>query len=298
MQASVCVEIVGGLANQMFQYATGRSLALHLSCPLKLDLSTFQTYADWPYQLDIFDIDAEVVSQEELRQFVRKKTKLEWQVERYILRRRDAARWEGVFDERGFGFDPELYAQTPPIFLRGYWQSPKYFAHQREELLRIFTPKTPLSPNARETMRQIAGGTAVSIHVRRGDYVRRADVAQVHGTCSLDYYRRAVGLIRRLYADARFYVFSDDPQYVRDSFDFCPNYSLVGGNDDKPHEDMLLMSRCRHHIIANSSFSWWGAWLNRQPDKTVIAPRRWFSDEKLHRTFTYDLYPEEWITLE
>lgn len=294
--AAVYVEIFGGLANQMFQYAAGRSLADRLGCPLKLDLSAFRTLEKRPYQLDRFGVKEAAAPDSELAPLKSRKGR----IQRFLRRlngQRGSALLEAVFAEPDWHYSPELFEQRPPVVLRGYWQSPRYFAHLRDDLLRIFTLVDGLSSYSQAMRQQITETPAVSIHVRRGDYVANPEAAKVHGTCSLDYYRRAVDLMVRLHPDARFYIFSDDIPFVREAFDFCPNRTIVDGNQGAAAEDMMLMRACNHHIIANSSFSWWGAWLCEAPGKTVIMPRRWFSEESLLRTYTFDLYPDEWLSL-
>lgn len=294
---AVYVQILGGLGNQMFQYAAGRSLAARLGCPLKLDLTAMAAYEKWPYHLDRFRIDVPIAPGHELDRLFPEKSRMKRLVEKRILGLRDASRREGVFRESCLHYIPEFFAQNPPVLLTGYWGSPRYFSSLRDELLEAFTLKNPLSPRGQRILQAMRETNAVSIHVRRGDYVNDSNVNRIHGTCSLDYYRRASSLVRRVQNDARFFIFSDDPEYIRARFDFCPGYRLVEGNFDVPAEDMFLMSRCRHHIIANSTFSWWGAWLNPGPDSIVIAPRRWYSDATLRRTFAYDIYPDDWITM-
>jgi len=294
---AVYVQILGGLANQMFQYAAGRSLADRLRCPLKLDLTGFRTYERWPYRLDLFPIEDPVAPAAELEYLFPRKSPLKRFIEKRILGRRNQPRNEGVFQEPHWHFTPDLFAQRPPVWLHGYWQSSKYFDSIRAYLLDTFVMRAPVSDPSRAVLRRMQDTMSVSVHVRRGDYVRDPHVSRIHGTCSIEYYRRAISLMRSLHGDVTFFVFSDDPDYVRSRFEFCPGYHLVEGNCDVPVEDLFLMSRCRHHIVANSSFSWWGAWLNPGSDKTVIAPRRWFSDETLQHTFTYDLYPDGWITI-
>lgn len=296
-ESAIYVEICGGLANQMFQYAAGRALADHLGQPLRLDLSAFRSYETWPYQLDLFQLRAEPAEDGEVAPLKRRKGRLQ----RFALRcagHRGGRLLRKVFREPHWHFTPELFDQAAPILLQGYWQSPRYFDHLRDELLQTFTLRQPLSSYSQGMQRQISAETAVSIHVRRGDYVANSSAAKVHGACDLDYYRRAVDLMSRLDPDARYFIFSDDIAFVRETFDFCPNRVIVDGNQDAGHEDMSLMRGCNHHIIANSSFSWWGAWLGEHSDKTVIAPRKWFAEEVLHQRYTFDLYPEDWITLD
>lgn len=294
---AVYVEICGGLANQMFQYAAGRALAVHLHSPLKLDLSAFRSYETWPYQLDLFPLCAEPAEDGDVAPLRKRKGRLQ----RLVLKcagQRGGKLHRGVFREPHWHFAPELFEQSVPILLQGHWQSPRYFDNLRDELLQTFTLTDRLSSYSQHMQRQISAAPAVAIHVRRGDYVANPGAAKVHGVCDLDYYRRAVDLTSRLAPESRYFIFSDDVAFVRGAFDFCLNRVIVDGNQNAGYEDMMLMRACTHHIIANSSFSWWGAWLGEHPGKTVIAPRKWFADDVLRTRYTFDMYPEEWITLD
>ncbi|MBS1565210.1 MAG: alpha-1,2-fucosyltransferase, partial [Bacteroidetes bacterium] len=136
---------------------------------------------------------------------------------------------------------------------------------------------------------------AVSLHIRRGDYVTVAHTNQLHGTCSIDYYQRAAELIADVSPDPVFYIFSDDIAWVRENLQLPFPIVFVEGNDEAhAYEDMRLMSRCRHHILANSSFSWWGAWLNGRPDKIVVAPQKWMNNDSI---VPKDLIPVSWKRL-
>ena len=142
---------------------------------------------------------------------------------------------------------------------------------------------------------EIAACNAVSLHVRRGDYAADPVVTSMHGLCPLDYYDRAVEYVLGRVSDPAFFLFSDDPDWVREHLKLRGSVSVVDHNGpDSGSEDLRLMSLCRHHIIANSTFSWWGAWLDPRPDKLVIAPKRWFADESLD---TSDLLPAGWVKL-
>lgn len=292
----VFARIVGGIGNQMFQYAAGRALARHLGCPLKLDLSAFRSYKLRAYELDSFRLTESVASAEELAVLKR----------RARIAKLLCGRWLGgtfpallgpVFKEPHLHFTPELFDMAPPVLLRGYWQSPRYFADLRDELSGVFQPKGPLSPYSQEMLARIAAAPAVSVHVRRGDYLTNPSAAKTIGVLDIAYYRRSIELMTRLVPEAHFFIFSDDIPYVRQALDFCPNWTLVDGNHGDGFQDMMVMRACDHHIIANSSFSWWSAWLGTNERKTVIAPRKWFTEEGLRTISTRDRYPEEWITM-
>ena len=147
----------------------------------------------------------------------------------------------------------------------------------------------------KDLLRNIHSTHSVSVHVRRGDYVSDSAANKVHGTCTPDYYQRAIAMVDSRTSDAHFFVFSDDIAWVRSAIDFGSRATFVSHNTGSDSfRDMQLMAACRQHIVANSSFSWWGAWLDPRPDKVVMAPRTWFASEKLD---TRDLVPADWIRL-
>ncbi len=307
VQKTVYTAIKGGLGNQMFQYAAGKSLASVAGCGLKLDLSFYDkpgraTPRD--YRLNVFRLDPTIAGASELaavkgslsKMFLRSRKRRK--KARTLLR--PLGRWitGNVYEEPHYHFDPGLFECRAPVLIDGYWQSERYFAGIGDIIRRDFRLREPLSEDSLRMAEEIAeASVSVSVHVRRGDMANNPAIHANFGVCSLDYYRRAIDLIRACQPDPRFFVFSDEPDYVRRTFDFCPDHRLVDGNADRPEEDMFLMSQCDHQIIANSSFSWWGAWLNERPDKVVIAPRQWFSAAKLQRRNTMDLYPDGWFTL-
>ena len=200
-----------------------------------------------------------------------------------------------IYREPHFHFDPSFASLKAPVHLMGYWQSPRYFGEIADVLRRDFTPLTPLDPANAAVAAQIDACDSVSLHVRRGDYVANPTTAKYHGICSIDYYQSAIALMRRKVASPHLFVFSDDPDWVRDNLAFDVPTTFVAANSaDHGYRDMQLMTRCKHHILANSSFSWWGAWLNPSSDKIVIAPKNWFAAPGID---TRDLVPEAWIRL-
>ena len=178
------------------------------------------------------------------------------------------------------------------MYLNGYWQSEKYFKSAENKLRSELCPVNQLSEAGRKMLDEILHCPAVSLHIRRGDYITNPSAAAVHGVCPLDYYYSAVRHIAAHVQNPRFFVFSDDPQWAKGNLRIGFPVRFVETNGpNNGLEDMWLMKSCRHHIIANSSFSWWAAWLNDSRDKIVIAPRVWFLDRKLDDS---NLIPEQW----
>lgn len=287
---SVTVRLIGGLGNQLFQYAAARSLALRHGASVKLDLSGFETYGLRRYELQSYPIAATIASADEVAAFsAARPTGL---IARVLARLRPAPH---VYREAHFHYDPGLLAQALPVYLDGFWQSERYFAEAAETIRRELTPLAPLEPENAAVAAEIDGALAVSLHVRRGDYVSNAHTNSYHGVCSLDYYRKAVAAVAQKVGAPHLFVFSDDHDWTRENLAFeWPTTYVTANPADRGFRDMQLMARCRHHVIANSSFSWWGAWLNPRPDKVVVAPQAWFANSP---NDTRDLIPAGWVRL-
>lgn len=282
---------VGGLGNQMFQYAAGRALALRTGARLALDLSWFGTDPDRQYALGPFAIEADILERALKRN---DKTDLLSRVARrlglaYVGERTSS------FREASFRYDPRIEHVSAPVILDGYFQSEKYFAQYRQQISRDFTVQTAPSPAASEMLERIAATNAICLHIRRGDYVSNAQANAYHGTCSLDYYRAGLAFVSEGLDQPHCFVFSDDPNWVKENFQVDLPTTLVDiHRADQAHEDLRLMAACQRYVIANSSLSWWGAWLGKRAGKEVVAPQRWFQNSVNDTT---DLIPSEWHRL-
>jgi len=299
----IIIHLIGGLGNQMFQYALGRHLAEINSSLLKLDLSGFEAYKLHRYSLHCFKIWEHIATTEEIDTFKRKDNTHIARLASKIGKRlgvlssatSDFYQDTIVIKEKRFSFDPTVLEAKGNIYLEGYWQSGKYFSAIRDVLLREFAFIYEQDARSKELAEQIQKTESVSLHIRRADYVKEPLTKQIHGLCSLDYYRKAVNQIVQKIPDCHFYIFSDDHLWVRENFKFDYPVTIIDHNNaSKNYEDLRLMSLCRHNIIANSSFSWWGAWLNTNPRKIVLAPAQWFKSPEFN---TKDLIPDGWIKL-
>ena len=289
----VIVRLIGGLGNQLFQYALGRTLAERHATQLKLDIRGYESYALYSYALDRFNIIESFATPDEVRRLRGRG----WIAERLPrrLQKLNPFRKGSYILERRFSFDPAVLRSPDDIYLDGYWQSEKYFKNLESVLRREFSVRDSLTGHNRELAARIAACNAVSLHVRRGDFASDPKTRRVHGLCSLDYYQAAVRRIAESVPQPHFFFFSDEPEWAAANLRVDHPVTIVTGNDaSHSYEDLRLMSLCRHHIIANSSFSWWGAWLNANPDKIVIAPTRWFAGA---RHDTRDLLPPAWQTI-
>jgi hypothetical protein len=320
----VAARLCGGLGNQLFQYAAARSLARRTGARLVLDATVFtlpherRKFALAPYRIDaavIFDGYAYPPAAPLVML-----PRPGWMEERPgSLVHRVAARLPGgrgrvdgaitrmmsalspltgrqpalrVYAEPTFDYDPGFVALGARTYLNGYWQSSRYFADAADVIRRELTlPHAPNAANAQWLMR-ILGANAVCVHVRRGDYLMVDHLGQ-HGVCSADYYADAMRLVAERTGDPQFFVFSDDLAWSRRHIPGA-NVSFVDANPaDAAHDELKLMAACRHHVIANSSLSWWGAWLARHERQIVIGPDPWFSAVQK----TPDLFPDGWIAL-
>lgn len=289
----IVAKLIGGLGNQLFQYAAARSLSLHKHTGLGLDISGFgETDANTiarSYQLDSFNIDAPVITEQDRL----KKTRFSYpaRIRNRILpyyRRR-------FYNEQFFHFDPLFFKASASTTLVGYWQSEKYFKPFAGIIRNDLTFNKAISLKYKDLAANLQKKNSVSIHIRRGDYVNNPETRRMHGTCSITYYRNAVEEIRSRIGDPELFIFSDDINWVKNNFNLPYKMTVMEQPPDAiPAEDMYLMSLCSHNIIANSSFSWWAAWLNGNENKIVVAPTRWFDEFKAD---TKDIYPEGWIKI-
>ena len=280
----IYTRLLGGVGNQLFQYAAGRALADHLGCDLVLDsrYSTGRRGAQ-----DSFDHFKNARFTREAPLPPAKSDGLL----RYGLWRA-FGRSPRIYREKGLAFDPQVFDLPPDTYLHGYWQSENYFAAIADQLRTDLSFTTPLDAANTDMAAQImAAKTPVSFHVRRGDYL----AGGTYAACTPDYYRTAAARLAEQLGPLTCFVFSNDPTWARDNLALGQDTVVVDINDETTgHFDLHLQSRCAHHVIANSTFSWWAAWLNPSPAKQVIAPRHWFAEGTLSNP---DLLPESWLRL-
>lgn len=279
----------------MFQYAIGRSLSLGRGVPLRVDIQDFEGYAlHNGYELDIvFNIDAQPASSSDVRKALG--LRAFGPIRRRLFRRQLASfRGRNLFVDNLFDQQPQISAASDTCYLMGNWQSEKYFKHVEDTIRSDFQFKTPLIGRNAEVAALIKNGVAISLHVRRGDMMANPAAFAVHGICALDYYRRAIEYVTARVAHPEFFIFSDDMPWIRENLHLeQPCHYIEHNKGLESYNDMHLMSLCQHHIIANSSFSWWGAWLNPLGGKIVVAPARWFASE----VDSSGIIPPTWIRL-
>jgi hypothetical protein len=287
----------GGLGNQLFQYAAGRALALRQtnknsnSVVLKLDISGYGENDGIDtmrhYSLSPFKIQADIATPDEINRM-----KYPYGIFSKAIRYID----KKVFRKFNIKYDRRIFNHEGGLYLDGFFQTEKYFIDKENDIRKDLNLIYSLSTKARE-IDQLIRNTAdsVSLHVRRGDYENDKKTNQRHGTCKVEYYARALAFIAsKIGKNIHVFVFSDDIDWVRKNMAFTFTSTYVSSPAIPDHEELILMSKCHHNIIANSTFSWWGAWLNQNKKKIVVAPKQW-SPKRL-KNFK-DITPSEWIRL-
>ncbi|WP_181280598.1 alpha-1,2-fucosyltransferase [Aphanothece hegewaldii] len=279
----------------MFQYATARRLAEKHSTILKLDVTGFESYKLHRYSLHCFNIWEYLATQVEIEEYLHNRPSYLSTILELVRISPKKKSSNTVYKETAFNFDSVILEASNNSYLQGYWQSDKYFEDIEDVLRREFTFKYPQDHKNREISQLIQDTVSVSLHIRRTDYVTNPSAYAVHGVCDLDYYERCINYIAEKINNPYFFIFSDDPDWAKENIKInFPTIIIAHNNASKNYEDLRLMSQCQHNIIANSTFSWWGAWLNDNPDKIVCTPRQWFNDSYRDTT---DLIPDTWLTL-
>jgi hypothetical protein len=287
--STIIVNLKGGLGNQMFQYAAGRALALRNGSELKVNvfgLEKANLVGDIyrPYSLSHFDVKAAIATEEDMRR-IANPYGLVSKVLRYIK-----AKFIYNFY---IHFVPSIVKKKGDIYLDGFFQSEKYFMDHAASVREDLRP-TELSDEARRWIEHAKNTVSVSIHIRRKDYIGHKTLGDI---CTKEYYSRAVKEMRTHEPKATFFVFSDDVEWVKENLDLPASREFVSSKDLKDYEELAIMSSCRHNIIANSSFSWWAAWLNPNPEKIVMAPALW-ARGKEGKKQTRDIIPGAWTRID
>lgn len=288
----IYVQIKAGLGNQMFEYAFGRALSLEKKEPLSLDLSWYQNAAkkDTPrlFLLDKYNINANVASNEELSKYNTTFKRLYRKVIRRFKYKKD------------YLYNPSEMNSGSSYF-EGHWANEKYFKKYANIIRSDLSLKNPLSDSANSVSEEIKdlknkGLVSVSVHVRRGDCVTNQHAASFQGTVDTSYYDKSLDYLSAKFGKEKlvFFVFSDDINWAKENILKGKNTKYVSNPGISDYEELHLMSLCDHHIIANSSFSWWAAWLDSKDDKIVIAPTQWLKDTSFN---TSDVCPKEWIRI-
>jgi hypothetical protein len=300
----VIIKLQGGLGNQMFQYALGRHLAIKNKMELKIDLSFLldrtprKNFTLRDYNLYIFNIQEKFATKYDIKKVVgflpssfygRLVNKLYYIFKKNILP-------DVRMLEKQHNFSPDILDLHGNLYLDGYWQTEKYFKDISNTIKKDFSFKNLLTGYTLGLVQKILKTESVFISVRRGDYVTDLKVNKRFGVLDSSYYQRAIKYIAEKIDNPEFFIFSDDIDWCIRNFNINYKHTFVKyeHGELKFCNDMHLMSLCKHSIVSNSTFAWWGAWLNNNPDKIVIAPRKWFTDKSIN---IIDVIPDNWIKL-
>lgn len=291
----IITNLIGGLGNQLFQFAAGYAAARRAGTELRVCLDMFEGYRlHQGFELSrVFLVDPAQASAAEMRACLGP-----WRhpLARRILGRLVKGQWRGgrVIVQPEPPSWPDLSTTGSDTYIQGYWQSERFFSSFAEDLRGILKFRSPPSAYNAALIERMQTCASVSMHVRRGDYASPKN-SRIYAQCTADYYRRAMDHMLIREPEARFFVFTDDPAWARSLFD--ERASVVEFIDHnrgaESYNDMRLMVHCRHNIVANSTFSWWGAWLGEHPGKTVIAPASWY----LEPAKDAELVPDRWVRL-
>ena len=285
--------IAGGLGNQLFQFAAAYAYSLRTGAALLLDINFFHHSAkDRDYALAKLGIN------EKKWPWVTPTSGARWSISpRHMagVLRTKIRQWSlryKVISEKRYDYDEALSLMNSSIYLHGYWQSPLYFADAASQL-RDSVKLAPLVKATSPRAESIRNTMSVAIHVRRGDYATQH--SDTFGLIPYEYYAYAASLLRRSVENPQFFIFSDDYSSARDMFGDWPDATVCSALS--PEEDLAQIAFCKHQIIANSTFSWWGAWLNSNSEKIVIAPKQWAQKKVLLSRYIFDLFPQNWLLL-
>lgn len=283
------VRLRGGLGNQLFQYAAARIYSLSSGRPFKADITGYTNSETQKvprgYKLGNFNLELPIATEEEVKTL------------KYPFGLLSKA-WRGI-KTKVLGLDyldyhPALF-KSRITYLDGYFQSPLYYKEREELIKKECSVKSELiSDTAKKIEEQILDSLSIAVHIRRGDLVTETDAAKTQGLCTPDYYAKSIARLLAEFSDEPiFYIFSDDIQWVKEYMNFPKNSVYVSAFSLQDYEELHLMSKTKHNIIGNSTFSWWGAWLNQDPNKIVIAPRQWTVENTGHAT----IIPSQWVRI-
>lgn len=292
---NITTQIQGGLGNQLFQYATGKALSNRLKRPLLLD-------TDW------FNHGWKDVTP---RKFLLSKLQLHYQISTTNVMPKPPKRWRRIAQkifplspyilrDRPFRFNSSINTFKPyprqNVYLMGYWQSFHYFDSIRNELIDELRPSAGLSPYYQIYLEKIQNSQSAMVHIRRGDYVHQPIAAKVHGFLGLEYYQKGMEMLLASDSNIHFFVFSDDLDWAKANLAHQDRITFICSTQDEtaPTEELFLMTQCQKHLIANSSLSWWGAWLSKSEKPKVIAPKQWTND--IDKNWD-DLLLPQWIKI-
>jgi len=288
----IIVKLKGGPGNQLFQYAAARSLAHIHNTTVKLDTTAYYYGGPRQFELCHFNIQENIATSWEIKKLTEVRQNRIQKLFHILIHNHPKLSPNHVRYNK-VQYNADFFKLPDNIYLEGYFQSEKYFINIADIIRSEFTVKNELASKNKNVAEIIQDTQSVSICVRRGDYVTDPKANKTHGICSLDYYYRCIEQINQNIKYPHFFVFSDDIEWCKSNLKIGFPVVFVDHNGtDKAYENLRLISFCKHNIIANSTFSWWGAWLNPNKDKLVLAPRKWLARKDKN---SKDIIPSQWI---
>lgn len=280
----IIISLKGGLGNQLFQYAFGRLLSIKHNAEVKYQFSAKLGDTKREYKLDFFNTKVNFASSEEVKKNKYKLGTISWILR--LIRQK-------IFRQFNIGYTKNLLNKKEGC-LEGYWQSYKYLEPIKKELQQEITLKKPIDSKFNKIIFQMNSTNSISLHIRRGDYVNDPKTKKEHYTFGMEYYDKAIGIIKEKIQNPFLFVFSDDIEWVKENLKTDLPTIFVSDPSMPDYENFMIATNCKHNIIANSSFSFWIAWLNQNPNKIVIAPIKW---NNIYQREYKDLLPENWIKI-
>lgn len=288
----IIIKLQGGLGNQLFQYAFARNMSIENNTNLKFDISWYKNSNNRFFKLNSFNTKIEIASNKEVVKYF-KKDNLQRKIQKSIDLIK-LIKFKKIITENDLSFNDKYLNIGKNCYVNGYWQSEKYFKNIENIIRKEFTLKEKINDNLFDIYKLIEKSNSISIHIRRGDYLSNKYSRKYH-VLQTEYYLKTIELITKKIKNPHFFIFSDDIKWAQDNLNINFNKTFIEPElGSKDYEELILMSKCKHNIIANSSFSWWGAWLNNNTDKIVIAPKDWY---KIEAKKTCDLILKSWITI-
>ncbi|PKL51071.1 MAG: hypothetical protein CVV39_00565 [Planctomycetes bacterium HGW-Planctomycetes-1] len=289
----IIVYLKGGLGNQLFQYAAARSLAHKHNTIVKLDTTAYYYGGPRQYELYHFNIQENVAVTAEIRKLTDVKQNKFQKLLFALLHNRSPLSAHHIRYNKAL-YKADFFNLPDNIYLEGYFQSEKYFINIADIIRDEFKVKYELTGKNKEIAELMTNIQSVNICVRRGDFITDDKANQKHGVCGLDYYYRCIEQLVKKVKNPHFFVFSNDFDWCRDNLKIQYPVNYIDHQQDKAYEDLRLMSFCKHHIIGNSTFHWWGAWLAPYSDKLVFAPKKWFLKDNCQ---VDELIPDSWLKI-
>lgn len=288
----IIVKLQGGLGNQLFQYSLGKSLEVSEKRKVYFDVSSFnhssnQTSRDFVLEKLGLKVDLIPKKVASIITFLKKvsfKFNITFKSNFFSF----------LHSENSFQYIP-IVVKKKLIIFDGYWQSPKYFESISNDLTKSFYSLDRISNSGQNLIANLKSKSTVAIHIRRGDYISNKETYDFHGICDLEYYYSAIDFIESKYYVDTYIIFTDDIEWVQNNFSIGNRIFIYGCNyAENDIDELLMMASVSHNIIANSTFSWWSAYINPNPEKIVIAPKKWFNDLSIN---VEDLFPTNWVRL-